>query len=222
MTDKTVIVVGASRGLGLGLAQEYRARGWRVIATVRGQVPPGLDDVRVERLDITDAAGGQALAERLAGTKVDLLFVNAGVMSTIPYPDGTTEAEIARVFATNSIAPVRLARQLLRLIVDGGTIAFMSSQVGSIQDNGMGGMELYRASKAALNSLVRSFAVTEIKRRQIAVLSLHPGWVKTDMGGGNAPLTVAESVKGLADVTEREAGQRGHRFLDYAGKTIPW
>ena len=221
MSD-TVLIVGASRGIGLGLAREYKARGWQVIATVRGDAPPELADARVERLELTDVAQGAALAAALAGEALRHVILNAGVMSDKPFPAGAEDGEIARMFGTNAVAPVRLARQLLPLVADGGAIGFMSSRVGSVGDNDGGGMELYRASKAALNSLVRSFSVTEVRRRPLAVLSLHPGWVRTDMGGAGAQVSVDESARGLADVMAAEAGKPGHRFVDYRGQVIPW
>lgn len=103
---------------------------------------------------------------------------------------------------TNAAAPIRLARRLLPLIADGGTLAFMSSNMGSVADNLSGGMELYRASKAALNSLTRGFVATNVGDRPIAVLTMHPGWVRTAMGGPDAPLAIEESMAGLADVIE--------------------
>ncbi|MBV8591392.1 MAG: SDR family NAD(P)-dependent oxidoreductase [Acetobacteraceae bacterium] len=126
------------------------------------------------------------------------------------------------MFYTNAVAPVRLARTLMdRMREPDAVIAFMTSIMGSVALNTEGGAELYRASKAALNSLTRSFAAG-LRGRPIAVLSFHPGWVRTDMGGEHAPLDVETSVRGIADVLERERGRPGHRFLDYTGHELPW
>ena len=120
---------------------------------------------------------------------------------------------------TNAVAPVRTARALLGAVKPGGTVALMTSILGSVTLRQHAMAELYSASKAALNSLTRGFAAAEAK--DFAVLSLHPGWVKTDMGGDSADIDVATSVAGLADVLETQTGP-GHRYLDYTGKTLPW
>jgi NAD(P)-dependent dehydrogenase (short-subunit alcohol dehydrogenase family) len=122
---------------------------------------------------------------------------------------------------TNAIAPIRLARDLLDRIRPGsGVLAFTSSVMGSVAQN-TGGHELYRASKAALNSLSRGL-YGEIGGRKITVLTLHPGWVRTDMGGSSAAVSVEDSARGLVDVITREASSHRHAFLDYTGKSIAW
>ena len=135
--------------------------------------------------------------------------------------DIATPQEVGALMYTNAVAPIRLARRLLPLIADGGTLAFMSSNMGSVAGNLSGGMELYRASKAALNSLTRSFVANNVGDRPIAVLTMHPGWVRTAMGGADAPLTVEESVAGIADIIETSRPS-GHRFVDYRGAELPW
>jgi NAD(P)-dependent dehydrogenase (short-subunit alcohol dehydrogenase family) len=161
----------------------------------------------------------QALAARQPGP-FDLVFVNAGV--TGPKhgsADKVTGDELAALMMTNAVSPVRTARALLGAVKPGGTIAFMSSILGSVALRQHAMAELYSASKAALNSLTRGFAAAEGK--DFAVLTLHPGWVKTDMGGDGADIDVATSVTGLANVLEAETAP-GHRYLDYTGKTLPW
>lgn len=230
-TGKTAIIVGASRGLGLGLARELAGRGWHVTATARDAgAATGLADavaasdgrIAVEEVDIDRTESVEALAERVAGRRFDLAFVNAGVSGPQHQSvDAVTPEEIGALLYTNAVAPIRTARRLLPLVADGGTIAFMSSRMGSVADNTSGGMDLYRASKAALNSLTRGFAANDVGDRPVAVLTMHPGWVRTAMGGDNAALSVEESVSGLIDVIEANRAP-GHRFLDHQGTELPW
>jgi NAD(P)-dependent dehydrogenase (short-subunit alcohol dehydrogenase family) len=222
MTQHTALIIGASRGLGLGLAGEFAGRGWQVTATTRRAGT--LQDARITEvpLDVRDESQLAALCNRLDPESLDLLFVNAGVKGPEQQSaDHVTPEELLDLMQVNAIAPVHVARQLLPKVKQGGTVAFMSSKMGSVALNENGDWELYRASKAALNSLVRGFYARDAKQRAVKVLTLHPGWVRTDMGGDAAPLSVAESVKGLADVIERERSFE-HRFLDYAGNKLAW
>ena len=229
--NRTALVVGASRGLGLGLAAELARRGWQVIATMRtADVPAGLaaavarsaGRISTATVDVNSAASVDALVAAVSRRKLDLLFVNAGIAGPKHQSvEAVTPEEMLALFTTNTFAPLRIARRLLPNVADGGTIAFMSSRMGSVADNLSGGMDLYRASKAALNSLTRSFVATAAHDRKVSVLTLHPGWVRTDMGGAAAPLSIAESVNGLADVIEAPQAAK-HRFLDYQGAELPW
>jgi NAD(P)-dependent dehydrogenase (short-subunit alcohol dehydrogenase family) len=222
MTQRTALIIGASRGLGLGLAQEFATRGWQVTATTRRTGDSGDARITACTLDIRNDAQLALLANQLLPETLDLLFLNAGVKGPERQSaDHVTSGELLDLMQVNAIAPVHVARQLLHAVKRGGTVAFMSSKMGSVAANEDGDWELYRASKAALNSLVRGFHVKDAAPRSIRVLTLHPGWVRTDMGGTAAPLSVEESVKGLADVLERHDGQ-AHRFLDYSGRAIPW
>jgi len=229
---KRGLVVGASRGLGLGIAAELKSRGWDVIATARDAAgadrlaalanrPGGALDV--ERLDIDDAAALAGLRDRLEGLALDLVLVNAGVIGP-QHQDAAraTPEEVGALFLTNAVAPVRVARALASLVRETtGVIAFMSSAMGSVAGNTGGGSELYRASKAALNSLTRSF-VASLGGKRLTVLTLHPGWVRTDMGGSAATLSVEESARGIVDLLESRAGSERHAFLDYQGREVPW
>ncbi len=217
---KSAIIIGASRGLGLGLAVELTRRGWQVTATERtpSDALAAAAGVTVDTVDIDDPAAVAALAARQAGP-FDLVFVNAGV--TGPKHGGgdkVTAEELAALMMTNAVSPIRTARALRGAVKPGGTVAFMSSILGSVALRQHDMAELYSASKAALNSLTRGFAA---QNKDLAVLSLHPGWVKTDMGGDGADIDVATSVTGLANVIEAETAP-GHRYLDYTGKTLPW
>jgi NAD(P)-dependent dehydrogenase (short-subunit alcohol dehydrogenase family) len=229
--EKTAIVVGASRGLGLGLAKELLSRGWKVIATgrnletasaLKSLISQSQGRLTLEQIDVDQPAHLTALANRIAATRFDLLFINAGV-SGPPHQsvDEVTPEELTALFTTNTIAPLRVARRLLPQVNDGGTIAFMSSRLGSIGDNTAGGFDLYRASKAALNTLTRSFVANIVGDKPISVLTLHPGWVRTDMGGESAPLSVDESVRGVADVLEAPRTAK-HVYVDYQGNSLLW
>ena len=226
------LVVGASRGLGLGLAAELKRRGWNVVATVRdtagesrvqalAEKPGGA--VRVEHVDINDDDAVAALRRRLDGDVFDLVFVNAGIAPPEGHDvAGASREEAANIFLTNAVAPVRLARAFLDRVRDGpGIVAFMSSGLGSVTDKTDGYGDLYSASKAALNSLSRSFAAS-LGRRRITVLAIAPGWVRTDMGGPGAPLSVEESARGIVDVLDSRAGSFRHGFVDYQGRTVAW
>lgn len=224
------LIVGASRGLGLGLVEEFALRGWGVLATVRNpdtaselnQLALG-GKTRIERLDVTEAATARELAANLADEQpFDLLFLNAG----IGHPRGktvltATDEEALNQFRTNAIGPVRTAEILIDVVKPQGAVAFMSSLLGSVADRTSAYADLYSASKAGLNSLTRSFSARHADRG-FTVLSLHPGWVRTDLGGDEAPLDVETSVRGVVDVIEARRGSDGHAFLDYTGTVLPW
>jgi NAD(P)-dependent dehydrogenase (short-subunit alcohol dehydrogenase family) len=227
---ETALIVGASRGLGLGLAREYANRGWRVIATVRTADPPtGLhalaagagDRVRVEMVDITIPEQVAALRGLLAGERIDLLFVNAGISNGEGETVGQTSTEaFTNMMLTNALSPLRVVEACADLVPAGGVIAAMSSDLGSVANNTHAGWEIYRASKAALNTMLRSFAVRRGDGR--TVLAVAPGWVRTDMGGPNAALDVATSVRGIADAIAGRRGRPGAWFVDYRGRDVPW
>ena len=217
----TALILGASRGLGLGLARELAARGWHVTGTVRkeaDEVALAAVGAKVELADITDPASLAALHGRIA-PGLDLLFINAGIAGPRD-ADAATGEDVATLFMTNAVAPIQAARHLLDRLAPDGMLAFMSSRMGSVAGNTEGGMELYRASKAALNSLTRSLVAGLDHPRP--VLTLHPGWVQTDMGGAGADLDVPTSVRGLVEVILAHRGRPGSAFLDYSGATLPW
>jgi len=230
MSDhRLALVVGANRGIGLGVVQAFLDHGWDVVATARhpekaralrelAESHPGR--VSIPALDMTDTGTVDGFAATLNGKVLDAALINAGVAG--PAHRSASQAtmeETGALMFTNAIAPVRLARSLAGHVRSGsGVVAFTSSVMGSVALNG-GGHELYRASKAALNSLTRGLAM-ELRGRNLTILSLHPGWVATDMGG--APVSVKESAGGIVSVIEKQAGSHGHRFLDYTGKELAW
>jgi NAD(P)-dependent dehydrogenase (short-subunit alcohol dehydrogenase family) len=176
--------------------------------------------LRVEALDVNDQARQRALTAKLGGTTLDLLFVNAGINERAELADVSQEV-FTNVMLTNVLSPVQIALALRENMRPGATVAFMSSRMGSIAEMNVGNSAVYRASKAALNALTRCF-VAEAGAGKFTVLSFHPGWVRTDMGGPNAPVSIEDSVRGIADVLERERGSGQHKFLDYQGNAIPW
>lgn len=223
MSNSNIFILGASRGIGLGLVREFLERGWQVVASERSH-SDGLhaiedDGLTIVTADVTEAASYASLP--LADASLDAIIINAGITGAQHQSvvQATTE-EVAHVMMTNAFGPAHAAKSLMPKLKDGGCLGFMSSLMGSIADSS-GGYELYRSSKAALNMLAKGIAEQDAGKRAIEILSLHPGWVQTDMGGPSAPLTVAQSVSGLADVVEG-AGGRGFRFVDYSGKILPF
>lgn len=219
----SALILGASRGIGLGLTRELIGRGWQVTATHRSEAPDlAATGARLAVVDIADDEALATLATDLANDRFDHVLINAGIIgSRADTASNVGRDAMAALFWTNAIAPIRAARRLLPLVKDGGSIGFMTSILGSVGGRSSGWAELYSASKAALNSLTRGFAVQDVGQRPVAVLNLHPGWVKTDMGGPDADIDVATSVAGLANVIEA-ARPPGQRYLDYTGATIPW
>ena len=223
----TVLLLGASRGLGLGLAREYLSRGWRVIATARDNAKnletlasETKGDLRIERVDIADADGVAELRAALKDEKLDLLFVVAGISGSVPAPlHEVSPDEAARVWLTNAYYPIVAAEAFVDLLKRKATIAFMSSRLGSIELNDYGSWETYRISKAALNMGSRSFFH---RHADHAVLSVSPGWVKTDMGGSSATFDVETSCRNVANAIGKHAGKAGHRYVNYDGEELPW
>ncbi len=230
--NQVALVVGSNRGIGLGVVKEFLEREWDVIATARhpqqaielnSLAKERPDRVTVLKLEMNDPAALDGVVGALAGRTLDIVLINAGVSGPEHRSaSAVTEQEIGTLMFTNAIAPIRLGRALASQIRPGpGVLAFTSSVMGSIAANS-GGHELYRASKAALNQLTRGLAV-ELRDRQLTVLSMHPGWVQTDMtAGSSAPVTVQDSAHGLVSVMLHEQGKHHHAFIDYLGKNIAW
>jgi len=227
--EQTALIVGASRGLGLALASEYLKRGWQVIATVRGSSTPlhdlkpsAGDRLEIEHLDIDVPGDIEALQRRLAGRTLDVLFVNAGIAIDSEKTIGEISTEaFTRMMVTNALSPMRVVETLDSLVAPGGVIVAMSSGLASIGNNTGGGWEAYRASKAALNTLMRSYAARQpVPTRTLLLMA--PGWVRTDMGGQGAALEVNESIPLVVDVVTRQTGCSGLQYLNRLGETVPW
>ena len=228
MSDKTAIVIGASRGIGLGFAHHLATRGYRVIATERSHsealhrvVDGSNGTVTITRCDVTEVASVTALANHAQAGSVDLLIVNAGIYGERPQGlEDLSRENVANIVHTNATASIQAALTLLPLVKQGGTIGMLTSKMGSIDDSS-GGSNLYRVSKTAQNIFARSLFEEHAKERGVGVLSLHPGWVQTDMGGPHAHIDVDTSVTGMLDVLESETTAR-HAFCNYDGSLIPW
>jgi NAD(P)-dependent dehydrogenase (short-subunit alcohol dehydrogenase family) len=228
MTDHTVLVLGASRGLGFALVEEWLGHGWNVIATARGPsdelnvlAERQAGKLEIENVDINDADGVRTLRDRLEGRRLDVLFINAGIARAIEASPATaSERDFLDMMLTNAFSPVRAAELLRDLVSAGGTIAIMTSELGSIA-NANGGWQLYSSSKAALNMLVKGYAAKNAGDGHTLLL-VAPGWVRTDMGGSEASLSIEESIPLVVDVIDANRGTPGLRYVDRFSNDLPW
>lgn len=227
-SGRQLLLIGASRGLGFALAEEYLKRGWHVVATERDRTASKLhallriaeDRLEIETVDINHPEQVAALRARLASRKFDMLFVNSGVGNEAMIGDVTTD-EFVRMVVTNALSPMRVIECFQDLVLPSGTIGVMSSGQGSITNNENGVHDVYRSSKAALNMLMRSFAARHSGDPRTLLL-MAPGWVRTDLGGPHARLSVEESIPNLANTMDAQAGTAGLQYLDYLGRKVPW
>jgi NAD(P)-dependent dehydrogenase (short-subunit alcohol dehydrogenase family) len=227
----SVLLVGASRGLGHAMADEFLKRGWKVVGTVRGNTRTELhdladqhpDQLTVESVDISVPDQLIALRERLAAHRFDVLFVNAGTENRNAEDtifDVSTE-EFVHVMVTNALSPMRTIETLEGLVIESGLIGVMSSGQGSVASNEKGGHELYRGSKAALNMFMRSYAARHAGSPR-SLLLMAPGWIRTALGGANAPFSMEETIPDIVNVVIEQQGEPGLRYLDRKGKAVPW
>lgn len=225
---KTVLITGANRGIGLGLVKHYLADGWQVHATYRAE-NHSQELLRLESKqlvchpwDVTDYQGLSEFANTLPA--IDLLINNAGYYGPKGYGFGNTDVdEWRKVFEINTIAPLKLVEALYPNLQKGQLkkIACLSSKVGSMTDNTSGGGYIYRSSKAALNSVVKSLS-NDLTDEGFTVLALHPGWVQTEMGGPNALIDTTTSARGLVEVIEKADQNCSGQFINYNGDRLPW
>ena len=229
--SKRVLLVGASRGLGMAMADEFLKKGWHVVGTVRESDRTGLHDlaeahpeqVTIEPLDITEPEQIAGLRGRLSGTVFDMLFVNAGTANSNA-DDTIAEVstdEFVRVMVTNALGVMRAVERFSDLIHPAGLIGVMSSGQGSIANNTKGGFEIYRGSKAALNQYMRSYAARHAGDGRAMVL-MAPGWIRTELGGPKATFSVEETIPELVDTLLAQRGTPGLRFIDRHGASVPW
>ncbi len=224
----TVLITGANRGLGLEFARQYLADGWKVIATCRNPVAAetlmGFEgDLSVHALAVDDDASIRLLADDLSGQAIDVLINNAGVMGA-KKPIGELEStHWMDVLRTNVVAPLMVSQALVENVAmsDMKKIFTVSSKMGSMADNGSGGSYVYRSSKAGVNAAMRSLAI-DLAPRGIVAAVLHPGWVRTDMGGPNGLIDAPESVSGMRAVIASLDTDMAGQFWNYDGASIPW
>jgi len=218
-----VLVVGASRGIGLEFVRQYRADGATVTATARDDdgvarlVTLGATAIR---LDVLDAASASGLARQIDGAAFDVAIVNAGVSGARGPGLAPAEDDFDRVMRTNVLGPMRVIPQVVEAMAPSGKVAVLSSLMGSIGARTAAGSTLYRASKAAANSVMKDASLTFAKRA--TSVSLHPGWVRTDMGGAGADIDVETSVAGMRKVIANISARDNGSFFNYDGKAIAW
>lgn len=225
----SLLITGANRGLGLELTRQYAADGWRVFAACRD--PAGArdlaaveGDVSAETLDVDYGPQVAALANKLSGQPIDVLINNAGIYGPKDVTRDTVDYDAwGQVFRTNTMSPLAMSGAFAANVAQGGQkkIITLSSIMGSIAENDSSGDFIYRSSKAAVNAVMKSLA-GDLKSEGITVAVLHPGWVRTDMGGPDAAIEAPESVTGMRAVIAGLKESDSGRFLNYDGTEIPW
>ncbi|WP_112478884.1 SDR family oxidoreductase [Vibrio variabilis] len=227
---KTVFITGANRGIGLALTKKYLESGFRVHATYRSassahellSLEVSESNLATHSLDVTDYGSVAKLVQTLPD--IDIFINNAGYYGPKGYGFGNTDVdEWRKVFEINSIAPLKLTEMLYPKLINSSVkiIACLSSKVGSMTENTSGGGYIYRSSKAALNSVVKSLS-NDLTSQGFTVLALHPGWVQTEMGGPNALISTSVSASGLYKVIQGASLDDSGRFLNFEGDELPW
>jgi NAD(P)-dependent dehydrogenase (short-subunit alcohol dehydrogenase family) len=230
--DHNVLITGASRGIGFALARQYLARGSRVVATARNTGGDDLlalqqqyrDQIELLTLDVTSAKAIAVMQATLTKQPLHLLINNAGLYTSGDDSMDTLDSDIwLNEIRVNTIAPFMVTRALRPNLAatDHATVAMISSKMGSLAENRSGGAYSYRSSKAALNAVMRSLA-HDLACNSISVVALHPGWVRTDMGGPKAPVDTTASAIGLKSVLDKVGPDDSGKFFDYTGVQIPW
>jgi NAD(P)-dependent dehydrogenase (short-subunit alcohol dehydrogenase family) len=229
---ETILLTGSNRGIGLELARQYAAAGWRVHACCR-EPSRATDlqalaaenrDLHIHQLDVTDHGRIADLARELDDQPIDLLFNNAGVYGQDDAVFGNTDENLwLHAMRINVIAPMKMMEAFVRHVAGSRhkLMASLSSKMGSMADNGSGGSYVYRSSKAALNAVLKSAAI-DLQPMGIRVAILHPGWVKTAMGGPHAEITTEESVTAMRGILARMKPGDSGCFHDIDGSLIPW
>ncbi|MGQ0429020.1 MAG: SDR family oxidoreductase [Gammaproteobacteria bacterium] len=228
-----MFITGASRGLGLEFVRQYAADGWQVHAACRDpgaarelqELAAGSSGrIRVGQLDVTDSASVKTAAAALKGESIDLLINNAGVGNPPGKALGSLDyAAWLKVLDVNALGPARVAEAMVENVAKGGRklIVTITSRMGSIADNNSGGSYPYRSSKAAVNMVMKSLAM-DLAPRGIACIVLHPGWVRTDMGGAGGKLSPEQSISELRKLIARLGPKDSGKFYDHDGQQIPW
>jgi len=229
----SILITGASRGIGLEMARQYLADGWRVYACCRlpdqaaelaAQARTSQGRLSVHALDVADARSIAALKDELGGQPLDILLNNAGIYGPDMQRFGSVrEDDWLEVLRVDTIAPLMIAQALVDNVAASHKrlIANVSSKMGSMDDNRSGGCYIYRSAKAGLNAVTKSLAI-DLAPRGITAIALHPGWVLTDMGGPEAEITPAQSVTALRGIMARVTPCEAGAFFDVDGSIIPW
>ena len=230
MSHYQVLITGANRGIGLEFVKQYAADDWRVLACCRNPqnatelqaIASANPQVRLKTLDVADFNQTDALALALKGEEIDVLINNAGVYPQSTFGD-TNYEEWATGFKVNSMAPLKMAEAFVQHLTKSRLkkIATLTSKMGSIDDNTSGRSYCYRSSKTAVNMVMKSLSI-DLKPYGISVVTLHPGWVQTDMGGSNALINAHTSVTGLRKVIDQLNLNNTGQFRAYDGKEIAW
>ena len=232
MANRTILITGANRGIGLELSEQFAQDGWQVLACCRnpadatqlqtlGERDP---DIEIFALDVTDQQQISELAEQLADRPIDILLCNAGIYGPRGAGFGAVDArDWLQVLEVNTVAPLMLAQALVAQVAASQQklVAVMSSKMGSIADNSGGGQYIYRSSKTAVNQVVKSLSI-DLAERGISAITLHPGWVRTDMGGANAEISTSESASGLKAILQSAGPAQSGQFIGFNGNSIPW
>jgi NAD(P)-dependent dehydrogenase (short-subunit alcohol dehydrogenase family) len=232
MTQPTILITGANRGIGLELTGQFAEDGWQVLACCRNpadaaelQALPGKHpSIEIHALDVTDYEQMTTLATQLANRTIDVLLSNAGIYGSKGVGFGGVDAqEWRQVLEVNTIAPLMLVQAFVEQVAASQQklVAVISSKVGSIADNSSGGSYVYRSSKTAVNQVVKCLSI-DLAGRDIAAISLHPGWVQTEMGGANAEISTNESVSGLKGILQSAGLAQSGQFIEFNGDNIPW
>jgi NAD(P)-dependent dehydrogenase (short-subunit alcohol dehydrogenase family) len=224
MAMPTILITGANRGLGLEFVRQYADDGWRVLACVRDPLAGrAASDAGAEVYvaDVTDDSSIRRLKTSLAGVPIDIVLNNAGIYGENQEFGGIDVEGFLRVVRTNTVAPLKMAEAFADQLSGRKIIAAVSSKMGSMADNTSGGSYAYRASKAALNMVIKGLAVDLATSGAIA-LALSPGWVRTDMGGPTAPLDAQTAVAGMRQTIAGASSKDSGKFLHYDGTELPW
>ena len=232
MSQPTILITGANRGIGLELSGQFAEDGWQVLACCRNPADAGElqalsgkhPAIEIHALDVTDYEQMTALSNQLVGRTIDVLLSNAGIYGSKGVGFGGVDPEEWRqVFEVNTIAPLMLVQAFVEQVAASQQklVAIISSKVGSIADNSSGGSYVYRSSKTAVNQVVKCLS-NDLAERGIAAISLHPGWVQTEMGGPNAEISTNESVSGLKNILQSAGTAQNGQFIEFNGDHIPW
>ena len=228
----SILITGTNRGIGLEFVKHYIKNNEKVIATCRNrnsakdllELENTTNNLSLVELDVSNPNSINNFTSKIAGLPIDTFISNAGVSGPKNIEFGNFDAkEWLDVFNVNTIAPLLITQKILKNLRLGKDkkLAFISSKVGSIEDNTSGGMYIYRTSKTALNQVIKSLSI-DLKGENFIVVALHPGWVQTDMGGPNALIDTKTSVRGMTEAIDNLTSKNSGKFYNYDGSPIPW